>query len=201
MPRKTNLSENDSESFDVFEAIRRALMRRGLIRQKKRQKTAISPREKELEEKIAEEEEKRKEAEGKPKTLTEVASKSHEILFKANTVFPFTLFPDTVTLDREKFTIATRSFFRVAKITSTPVRDILSAEVDVGPFFGSIHVSSKFFVSGPYSINFLTRSDAIRLQRMLQGYVIAHEQEIDCGKIERHELIKLLDKLGKGDTG
>lgn len=181
MARKKILSEDSAESaVDVFEAVRRALMRRGLVRQKKSESV---PQE-----------------ESKDKKLSDVARKSHEIIFKANTVFPFTLFPDTVTLDREKFTIAHRSFFRIAKITSTPVRDVLSAEVDVGPFFGSIHVSSRFFISGPYSVNFMWRADAMKLGRLLQGYVIAHEQEIDCAHIEKDKLIELLNRLGKGDT-
>ncbi|HEU5005169.1 MAG TPA: hypothetical protein VFT49_03740 [Candidatus Saccharimonadales bacterium] len=183
MVRKTNLDSGSPEDvIDVFEAIKRAVMRRGLIRQKTPDKD-------------------KSRGQPSPRKLIGVAVKSHDILFKANTVFPFTLFPDTITLDREKLTIATRAFFKVATITSTPIRDILSVEANVGPFFGSVRISSRYFVANPYSVNFMWRGDALLLQRLLQGYIIAHEQEIDCADIEKDRLIILLKDLGVGDTG
>ncbi|MEX1059250.1 MAG: hypothetical protein WEC17_02360 [Candidatus Saccharimonadales bacterium] len=168
--------------LDVFEAIKRALIRRGIFRLKTDTKKPSIKKE-------------------RPTGLVAVAKKSHEILFKASTIFPFTLFPDTVTVDREKVSFASRYFFRVAKITSVPVRDILSVEADIGPIFGSVHTASRFFITNPKSIKWLWRKDAIRLQRLLQGYIIVHEQEIDCDNIEKNKLIALLNDLGTGRTG
>jgi len=113
-------------------------------------------------------------------------------------VFPFTLFPDTVTLDREKLTIANREFFRVAKIITVPVTSMVSAEADVGPFFGSIHMTSKYFIDNTHHLNFLKRSDAIELQRLLQGYIIAQEREVDVSEIDKDDLRILLHDLGQG---
>lgn len=187
MARKIKFPDSSPESIvDVFEAVKRALIRRGMFRQRrthfnvKKPKSTVST---------------------KGPKLAKIAVKSHEILFKANTVFPFTLFPDTVTLDREKLSFANRFFFQVAKITSVPVRDILSAEADLGPFFGSVHTTSRFFITNPKSIRWLWRSDAEKLQRLLQGYIIAHEQEIDCDDIEKKKLIAMLNDLGTGRTG
>lgn len=126
--------------------------------------------------------------------------KSHDVLYKANTVFPFNLFPDTITIDREKLTIANRFFFMTAKITSVPIRDLLSVEADVGPFFGSLHLNSRYFFTNPRSISFLRRHDTLNLQRLLQGYIIAHEQHLDCSSMDKHQLITLLEDLGRGDT-
>ncbi|MGA3150318.1 MAG: hypothetical protein ABSD10_01700 [Candidatus Saccharimonadales bacterium] len=182
MARRKNFSENSPDSLlDVFEAIKRALIRRGFVRHKPVAKLRL-PR-------IL-----------RPRELKGIALSSHDVLFKTNTVFPFNIFPDTVTVDREKLTIAHRIFFRVAKITSVPIRDILSVEADVGPFFGSVHTASRYFVTNPYSVNFLWRQDAIRLQRLLQGYIIANEQKIDCSTIEKDKLIAMLNDLGEGDT-
>lgn len=185
MVRKKSLSSSPESALDIFEAIKRAIIRRGFIRQKST--TPVAPQE--------------SGEEKSPKKLVGVTVQSHDILFTANTVFPFTLFPDTVTLDREKLTIATRTFFQVAKITSTPIQDILSVEANVGPFFGSVRISSRYFVANPYSVNFLRRADTLLLQRLLQGYIIAHEQDIDCTNIEKDRLIILLKDLGLGDTG
>jgi len=134
-------------------------------------------------------------------SLANVIVKCHDELFRAKTVFPFTLFPNKVTLDREKVTIINRPFFYSAKIISIPIRDLLNVEADVGPFFGSIHMSSRYFATTPCSLNYLKRSDALQLQRLLQGYIICEEQKIDCSKTDKNQLIILLNDLGRGDIG
>lgn len=129
--------------------------------------------------------------------LLGVTIHSHEILYKANTVFPFNFFPDTIVIDKEKLTIIARYFFWVARITSVPIRDILSVEADIGPFFGSIHLTSRYFFTNPHAINFLWRKDAVKIQRLLQGYIIANERGIDCSAIDRGQLEELLEHLGE----
>ncbi len=129
--------------------------------------------------------------------LLGVTIHSHEILYKANTVFPFNFFPDTIVIDKEKLTIIARYFFWVAKITSVPIRDILSVEADVGPFFGSIHLTSRYFFTNPHSIKFLWRKDTMKIQRLLQGYIIANERGIDCSAIDKAQLEELLEHLGE----
>lgn len=132
------------------------------------------------------------------KKLIDVTLGAHDELLRVNTIFPFTLFPDTVVIDREKLTIANRFFFRVAKINSVPIEDILSVEADVGPFFGSVYINSKYFVANPRSVKFLRRNDAIKIQRLVQGYIIAHEKKIDCLSIDKQQLEILLYDLGQG---
>jgi hypothetical protein len=132
--------------------------------------------------------------------LYKAAIKSNDILYKATSVFPFTLFPDTITVDREKVSIANRVFFRVAQIHSIRIDDILSVEGNVGPFFGSLKVTSKYFVKSPRLINFLTREDARNIQRILQGYTVARQKEIDCSTIETNELVRMLMELGHEGT-
>lgn len=133
-----------------------------------------------------------------PEELAEITEKSQDILYEATTVWPFTLFPDTITLDREKLTIANRAFWRVATITSVPVGEIMSAEATVGPFFGSMDLTFRFFANNERKIKFLTRKDATQLQRLLHGYIIAHRREIDVSSVSKDELCKLLVELGQG---
>jgi hypothetical protein len=132
--------------------------------------------------------------------LYEAAIKSNDILYKAESVFPFSMFPDTITVDREKVSIANRVFFRVAQMHSIRIDDVLSVEGNVGPFFGSIRVTSKYFVKSPRVINYLTREDTRSIQKILQGYAIARQKEIDCSKIPTKELLRLLMELGEEGT-
>lgn len=130
--------------------------------------------------------------------LKNVVSRSHEPMVEATTVFPFTLFPDTVIIDRTKITVVNRVFFFVANMVSIKLEDILNVTSSVGPFFGSIDIHTRYFDPGkPYSVNFLWRKDARRIDRILQGYSIAKEEKVDMTKLETKELAELLDNLGK----
>jgi hypothetical protein len=130
--------------------------------------------------------------------LIDVTEKAHDILFTADTIFPFTLFPDTITLDREKLTVIQRFFFRVAKVITVPVTSMISADANVGPFFGSVHMTSKYFIDNTHHVNFLRRNDAEEFHRMLQGFIIANEKEIDVSEIDKEDLKILLHDLGHG---
>lgn len=130
--------------------------------------------------------------------LARTISSSHEILISATTVFPFTLFPDTVVLDRSKLTIAHREFFWTGEVMSIRIEDILNVTVDTGPFFGSLKIFTRFFsVDKPYTVSFLYRRDALKIKRILQGYVIALQKNIDCSTLPTPELANMLDDLGK----
>lgn len=132
--------------------------------------------------------------------LVDVTVGAHDILFSASTVFPFTLFPDSISMDREQLTIVHREFFSMADTISVRIEDILNVESKVGPFFGSIHIFSKFFTNDIKSISFLTRENTLRIQRLIQGYMIARHRKIDCSGVEKRQLIVLLNDLGQGAT-
>jgi len=189
----------DEIRLNIVEAVKRANIQRGIIpgppkpNKPSKKSPGIRPTEKPNQSSA----EADAGADGSEQLL-DLAEKSHDVLYEATTVFPFTLFPDSIILDREKLTIALRSFFRVAKIISVPVGAMLSAEADVGPFFGSVHMTSKYFVQNPYTVRFLSRNDATNIQRLLQGYIIAHERKVDCSSLGKNELVTLLEDLGKG---
>lgn len=206
---------------DVFQAIKRAIMRKGVLPvpdpPTKSKSTVAKARPLdpgstgEVKEGITAEsaevnqdskptaDEEKKAVEG-PEEIIELSQRTHDILFEANTVFPFTLFPDTVTLDREKLTIAERYFWKVAKITSVPISEILSCQANVGPFFGSIHLIFSFFADNERNIKFLWREDAEELQKMLHGYIIAHKREIDTTNVSKEDLKVMLKDIGQGAT-
>ena len=132
--------------------------------------------------------------------LTEAIGNAQDPLATATTVFPFTMFPDTVTVDREKVTVAHRTFFRVAETTSIRIEDILNVTASVGPFFGTLKITSRFFdtKSPPYTISYLWREDTQRIKRILTGYSLAIQKGIDCSSLGSKELAVMLDKLGGG---
>jgi hypothetical protein len=134
--------------------------------------------------------------------LTKAIKNSREILAKATTVFPFTLFTDDITVDRSQVTIVHRTFLKLGDVTSIRIEDILNIEATVGPFFGSLKITTRYFNQSQdqqhYLINWLWRHDALRIKRILHGYLIAVKQKIDCSPLETYELRQMLYTLSKG---
>lgn len=129
--------------------------------------------------------------------LKRLIRRSTDVLATATTVFPFDLFPDTVSIDRTKITIVKRSFFWSEHVMSIRIEDVLNVSTTVGPFFGSLTIASRVMSSEDhFSINFFWRQDAIYLKHIIQGYVIARHNKIKTSHLPKEELISTLAELG-----
>lgn len=136
------------------------------------------------------------------KSMQELAKTLHnsqDVLARATTVFPFNLFPDTVTLDREKITITRRIFFKAGETISIRVEDILNITMDHGPFFATLKIVSRFFEANKqaHAIKYLHKSEAARIKHITQGYMIALQKNIDCSTLSSDQLRQALEQLGQ----
>jgi hypothetical protein len=132
--------------------------------------------------------------------LQDVVNESHTVLAKATSVFPLELFPDTICIDRHKLTIIHREFFGVESTVSVPIENIKNIEADIGPFLGSITITSDLFINNTQTVRYLTRNNANMFQRLVQGAVVAQREDIDLNKIATKKLRNLLIDLGSGHS-
>ena len=129
--------------------------------------------------------------------IKRMVRKSHEVLASAHTVFPMTLFPARVVMDRTKITITKRDFILSSSVISIQIEDILNVSTSVGPLFGSLTIASRVMSSvDHFQINYFWRSDAIHLKHMIQGYVIAKQSKINTDQLSLNEMIETLRELG-----
>jgi len=126
--------------------------------------------------------------------LNQTIEGSNDVLVIANSAF--TIFKDTVVLDRAKLTITRRTFFRSSEIMSISISDVLNVTATIGPFFGYLIIMSRILNNQPYIIGKFTRSDTLRLKRVIQGYIIALQRGIDCNTMPTKELIDLIYQVG-----
>lgn len=138
----------------------------------------------------------RQEAQQKAEDLKKIVSQSHEVLMSANTVFPITLFPHTITIDRTKVTITRRDFFWTSDVLSIRVEDVLNVEATVGPLFGALNITGRISGLDHFKIAHLWRNDALRMKHVIQGYVIAQHNNIDTSHLSRSDLVETLRELG-----
>lgn len=131
------------------------------------------------------------------KDLKKIVSQSHEVLMSASTVFPFSLFPDTITIDRTKVTITRRDFLWSSDVLSIRIEDVLNVQATVGPLFGSLTIASRVMSTvDHFQVRHLWRGDSLRLKQIIQGYVIAQHNKIDTSHLHKKELIETLIELG-----
>lgn len=129
--------------------------------------------------------------------LHKVIKQSHETLASANTVFPITLFPDTVFVDRTKVTIIRRDLFWSSDTMSIRIEDVLNVSTTVGPLFGSLTIASRVMSTiDHFQIRHFWRNDAIYMKRIIQGYVIAQHNKIDTTHLLKQDLIETLLEIG-----
>ena len=129
--------------------------------------------------------------------LVELVGGAEENLLSVHTVFPFVMIADTLKVDRRKLTICHNEFFRTSHTASIRLKDLRNVQADIGPLFGSITLTSQHFLNNTQTIKYLKRGDIVKAQRLLQGFMIAHEAHIDTDAIEHVELKSLLNKLGQ----
>jgi hypothetical protein len=130
-------------------------------------------------------------------SLVELVGGAEDNLLSARTVFPFVLMAGTLKIDRQKLTVVHNTLFGASQTASIKLKDLRNVEADIGPLFGSITLTSQHFMNNTQTIKFLKRKDIVEAQRLLQGFMIAHEAQIDTDNIEHHELKSLLNRLGQ----
>lgn len=133
--------------------------------------------------------------------LKQAVKKSNQVLATARTVFPVTLFPDSIIVDRTKVTIIKRDFFFTSNVISFQIEDILNVACAVGPIFGSLTVASRVMSTvDHFNINYLWRNDAIFLKDLIQGHIIAKNNKLETEHLTIKETNDALRELGK-DSG
>jgi hypothetical protein len=130
--------------------------------------------------------------------LHKVARDSRVVLAKATAVFPITLFPGTVAVDRSQVSITKRTFFLAGDVTSIQVDDILNVTAVVGPLFGKVRIATRYFdPDKPYDVDHFWRDDALRIAAIINGLVVAKANNIDISALSGNELVETLKRVGQ----
>jgi hypothetical protein len=131
------------------------------------------------------------------KRLNQLVRHSSEIIASVQTVFPITLFPDSIILDRTKITVTKRNSPWSATTVTVGIDDVLNVSTRLGLFFGSLSIASRVMNSvDHFEITNLWRQDAIELQYLIQGYMITRTNKIDTDHLSVDELAKIVHDLG-----
>jgi hypothetical protein len=137
----------------------------------------------------------------------ESISDRHDIeLLRANSVFPFTFFTDTLIIDTTKITITKRQLFATEYVTTIPLKDLSDVNVQTYLFLGTIMLQYMPQTDSPGTtppvktrITNLAREDAIKAKNILKGALVAKAEEINIAVLPPEEIEKVLHKFGASE--
>lgn len=129
--------------------------------------------------------------------LDRIAIDSQEELARFRGVFPFDLFPDEIIINKTNITVIRHYFFFVSQKLICHFDDLVNSHVNVGPFFSSISIISKYFTDGQEDVKWLSRQDGEKVHAVLQGLLLSRKEGVDLKRLPKEEIIDKLIAIGK----
>jgi hypothetical protein len=129
--------------------------------------------------------------------LQAIAKSDAEVLASALLSFGFIKYK--IILTRIEVIYERTVGFASTTLKSIDINEITNVTGSVGPFFGIIdftHTSQEF----PQRVGMFWRDDAIRMKRIIKGYVIASKQGANYSTIPAEKLVPMLQELGTADS-
>lgn len=120
-----------------------------------------------------------------------------KVLFRARSQVLFDPFPDEIVIDLNKIIIIYRTFFQSHKIVSIPLHNLTNVTCSVNVLNGTL----KFEIFGelhqPEPIRYLSRSDALRAEKIINGLVICYRNRIDLSPYDTQNIVRKLMEIGR----
>ncbi len=119
-------------------------------------------------------------------------------LLSFKTVFPFDLFPDEITIDRNKITVNRHYFFFDSMIQSVLIKDVMTVVVEQSLFFASMQIVDRMPVRRTISLAKLPKDQAKMARWIIEGLIVSSQQKgLDLTNIPNDVLLPKLIELGK----
>lgn len=131
------------------------------------------------------------------KKLRQVVSSTDSPLLSVKTVFPFSFFPERISVYRLKVDILFHHFFFSYSVFTILIDDLVSAKISTNLFFASLSFELKNFEKNPEPINFLPVTPAARFQHLVNGLIAARNAKVDLTTLSDEELLDKVLAIGQ----
>ncbi|OGE17404.1 hypothetical protein A3F00_00955 [Candidatus Daviesbacteria bacterium RIFCSPHIGHO2_12_FULL_37_11] len=125
------------------------------------------------------------------------------VLLKISAIFPFDLFPDTVTIDSDKVSVICKNIFGMQDISSVLIENISHVDVSTGILTCTLHIIDSSNYRNPIDIiaHNLHHSDALKARKLIQGLIAARKHNIPLPGPNSPEYLSEAEKLGEERNG
>lgn len=128
--------------------------------------------------------------------LENLAEGNSEVLCTVRSTFPFDFFPSTIVVTRDKVDIIDQLFFFSQDISSLMIREIGRVEVSTSLFFSTIFFRAKTIDKILKKVTHLKKSDALKVQSVIQGLLIAKAEQVDVSSVPATQVESATTRLG-----
>ncbi len=130
------------------------------------------------------------------KNITDFAEQSENKLIKFEDSAPFTFKRNSITIGRNKISIIERGPLKQQTVTSINIEDLLNVTVSTNALYGTINLYTRYYVKEPLKMKSLSRKDALRAKRIIQGLLVCRERKMDITDVPPVELVIQLERIG-----
>lgn len=120
--------------------------------------------------------------------IEDLVKKSNRYIISISSVFPFTIFPDTINVEEGRVTLIFRQFMS-SQSHSVDIKDISNVFIESSLFFAAIQIVSSTFTQNDVKIRFLNKHKAYRIRRIIEGLRIFANNNIDTSNYDIGELV------------
>ena len=137
---------------------------------------------------------------GSSHTVEDLLERSNDIVFQAHSIFPLDIVPDHLIIDRSKVVVIFRELLGVYTEHTILLNEIRDVDTECDYFVGTL----KILVSGPgvlwTTITNLRKRDTIKARDIINGLLIAQNEQCDLRFLNHDEMVHTLVELGSCHT-
>lgn len=132
--------------------------------------------------------------------LDNMIQQSDHVVFRASTVFPFTLFPTEIVVDEMKLNIVHHDLFNTGQISSIEIGNITNIIAEVSVLFGTLRIQQVWLPSEFITIRYLKKHDAIEARKIIQGLMVSRHENINLAQLSPNQVRTTIQGVGKTKT-
>lgn len=88
-------------------------------------------------------------------------------------------------------------FFGSGEVRAVPITYIAEVIVEANIFFATLTILDQKYDTQPIIVKHLRKSDALKVQKIIQGLVIADTKKVNVTQLDNTELVQKAEKMGK----
>jgi hypothetical protein len=131
--------------------------------------------------------------------LGDLKDQSNTVLFRCQTVFPFTLFPSEIEVTQNRIDIKYGLFFFTYQVMPLLIKDLINIVTTNNLFFGNVTFEIRNFEQNPTPISFLRKEDSIKLKNIVVGLIETAQADLDLPAVNAQQK-KVIEEIGTSPT-
>jgi hypothetical protein len=132
-------------------------------------------------------------------TVNDLIKKSNRCIISISSLFPWTLFPNTIEVEESRVTFIFRQFL-ASQSHSVHIKDISNVFIQSSPFFATLQIVSRTFVENDITVGHLETKKAHQVLMIIEGLRTFAEHNIDTSNYGINELIAKIEEFHKNNT-